>query len=280
MLRVMLSLSVALLLMSAGARAQDAGQRVEWNRPMAPFRVTGSVHYVGTEGLSAFLIAGDKGHVLIDGGLPESAPLIAANIRKLGFRLEDVRLILVNHAHGDHAGGLAELKRLTGAKLLAMAGDVPSLEAGATVGRPELFRFPPVKVDGLVTDGEVVRLGDIALVAHATPGHTPGCTSWATRSGGHTLLFACSLTVAGQKLAGDPAYPNAAADFRATFDKLAGLRADVFLNFHPEFIDMKGKLARRQAGKTDAFVDPKELPRQVTRAREAFEAELKAQAAK
>jgi metallo-beta-lactamase class B len=190
-----------------------------------------------------------------------------------------VKLILVNHSHGDHAGGLAELKRLTGARLVAMAGDVPSLEAGATVGRPGLMRFPPVKVDGEVRDGEVVRVGDIALVAHATPGHTPGCTSWATRSGGRTVLFACSLTVAGQRLADDPAYPDAAADFRKTFDRLAGLRADVFLNFHPEFFDMKGKLARMKAGEADAFVDRRELQRQVARARDAFEAELKAQAA-
>jgi metallo-beta-lactamase class B len=274
-----LAAAVAFLLVPAGTRAQDAEERVEWNRPIEPFRVTGTVFYVGTQGLSAFLIAGDKGHVLIDGGLPESAPLIAANIRKLGFRLDDVRLILVNHAHGDHAGGLAELKRLTGARLAAMAADAPSLEAGATMGRPGLLSFPPVKVDRLVRDGDVVRLGDLALVAHATPGHTPGCTSWATRNGDKTVLFACSLTVAGQTLQDNPAYPEVAADFRATFAKLRGMRADVFLNFHPEFFDMAGKRARIQAGEADAFVDPGELPQRVARASAAFEAELKAQAA-
>jgi metallo-beta-lactamase class B len=274
-----LAAALALFLVPAGARAQDAEQRMEWNRPIEPFGVSGTVHYVGTQGLSAFLITGDKGHVLIDAGLPESAPLIAANIRKLGFRLEDVRLILVNHAHGDHAGGLAELKRLTGAKLAAMAADAPSLEAGATLGRPGLLPFPPVKVDRRIRDGEIVRVGNLELVAHATPGHTPGCTSWATRNGGRTVLFACSLTVAGQKLQGNPAYPAVVADFRATFAKLSGMRADIFLNFHPEFFDMAGKRARMLAGEADPFVDPDELPRQVARASAAFEAELKAQAA-
>ena len=275
------TLAVALLLTSTvPAGAQDAKQRIAWNRPAEPFRLIGTVHYVGTDGLSAFLITGPAGHVLIDGGLPESAPLIAANIRRLGFKLRDVRYLLINHAHFDHAGGLAELKRLTGAKLVASAGDRTDLEAGRTLNRPELDGFPKVAVDRMIRDGETLRLGPIALTAHATPGHTRGATSWSLVTGGRTVLFATSLTVAGQKLRGDPLYPNAAADFTRTFTKLRRLKADVFLNFHPEFFELKRKRAAQIAGRADAFVDRRELQRQVTRAEAAIRDEQARQASR
>lgn len=272
--------AAALLLASPIAvSAQDSPQRVAWNRPMAPFTVIGNVHYVGTAGLSAFLVTGPQGHVLIDGALPESAAQIAANIRQLGFELRDVRYILVNHAHYDHAGSLAELKRMTGARLVASAGDRPDLEAGKTVYRPELDGFPPVEVDRLIRDGEVLRLGPVALTAHLTPGHTRGATSWSTRTAGRSVLFATSLTVAGQKLIGDRSYPGAAGDFRRTYAKLRRLQADVFLNFHPEFFELGRKRAAQLGGKADAFVDPGELGRQLDRAEKAFEAELARQTA-
>lgn len=261
------------------AAAQDAEQRLEWNRPAEPFRIAGNVHYVGTAGLAAYLITDPKGHVLIDGGLPESAALIAANIRALGFRLEDVRYLLINHAHFDHSGGLAGLKRLTGAKLVASRADRADLESGKVAGRPEIGAAPPVEVDRAIGDGAVLRLGATRLRAHLTPGHTRGCTSWALESKAGNFLFACSLTVAGQDLLGDPAYPNAVADFRATFVRLKRLKADYFLNFHPEFFDMAGKRARMAAGAADPFRDRNETARQAERAERAFEAELARQQA-
>jgi metallo-beta-lactamase class B len=280
-----LALAIVPFVSVAPGRAGDSAVPPHWTRPFEPFRIVDTVHYVGTEGLSAFLVTGPEGHVLIDGGLPESAPQIAASIRKLGFDPADVRYLLVNHAHFDHAGGLAALKTLTGARLVASAGDAPSLEAGGTVGRPELGSFPAVKVDRVIANGDTLVLGPIRMTARLTPGHTPGCTSWTIRAGGiraggRDVLFACSLTVAGQKLVGDTAYPTAAADFRATFATLGAVKADVFLNFHPEFFGMAGKRARQPAGAADAFVDPAELPRQVKTAKVAFEAELEAQRAK
>ncbi len=281
----MIRLLAAALLMTPAAlaagpaAAQGAAQRIAWNRPATPFRVIGNVHYVGTDGLSAFLVTGPRGHVLIDGGLPESAPLIAANIRRLGFRLADVKYILINHAHFDHSGGLAELKRLTGAKLVASAEDRRDLEAGRTLNRPELSGFPKVTVDRVIRDGEVLRLGPLTLTAHLTPGHTRGATSWTTVTDGRTVLFATSLTVAGQKLRGDPLYPDAAADFRRTFARLKAMKADVFLNFHPEFFELKRKRAAQIGGRADAFVDPGELARQVVRAEAAFATELARQTA-
>jgi metallo-beta-lactamase class B len=271
-------LAVLLLFGSAlPASAQDAEQRREWNQPHTPFRLIGNVYYVGTAGLSAFLITGPKGHVLIDGALPESAPLIAANVRQLGFKLTDIRYLLINHAHVDHAGGLAELKRLTGAKLLASEGDAPSLAAGRTIGRSDIGSFPPVRVDRIVKDGEIVRIGPIALIAHLTPGHTRGATSWSTVTDGKTVLFASSLTTAGQRLSGDPSYPHVADDFRRSFARLRALEVDVFVNFHPEFFDLARKEARLKRGDATAFVDPGELARRVDDAERAFAVELRRQ---
>ncbi len=258
-------------------------QRAEWNRPMEPFRIAGNVYYVGTAGLSAFLITDPAGHILIDGAMEESAAQIAANIRSLGFRPSDVKILLVNHALWDHSGGLADLKRLTGARLLASAGDRPELESGRSSYRDDLAPAAPVKVDALIRDGQPVKVGRTSLVTHLTPGHTKGCTSWTLRTSHEgrplDILFACSLTVAGQPLVNGGSYPNAAADFRATFAKLRLLRADVFLNFHPGFFDLETKRRRQLAGDSAAFVDPKELARQVERAEAAFKTELARQRA-
>ena len=248
--------------------------RKDWNEPVAPFTIVGNVHYVGTAGISAYLITTPKGHILIDGAMEESVPQIAANIRALGFRLTDVKLLLINHAHWDHSGGLAELKRLTGARLLASAGDKPALEAGRQAYRPDLDAFPNVKVDAVIGDGTPIRLGGTMLTTHLTPGHTKGCTSWTMRAGGLDILFACSLSVAGQPLVAGKGYDAAASDFRATFAKLRGMRADIFLNFHPSAFDMEAKRQKLIAGDARAFVDPSELPRRVAAAQSAFEDEL------
>jgi metallo-beta-lactamase class B len=273
---------LALLLVAAAAPpAQNTDWSAaikEWTAPMEPFRIAGNVYYVGTGGIAAYLVTGAHGHILIDGGLPQSAGVIADHIRQLGFKLEDVHVLLINHAHFDHSGGLAELKRLTGAELLASAGDKPDLEAGRTAGRPDLLDFPPVKVDELVEDGEIMHLGGVQMVAHLTPGHTPGCTSWTTdvREGGRTLklLFACSLTVAGRDLRG-----SAEGEFRTTFAKLKGMQADIFVNFHPAAFGMEAKRAKLLAGDRFAFVDPGELARRVVAAEAGFEKELAAQRA-
>ena len=194
-MRAWLVAVAALLTASSGLTAD---QPTDWSRPFPPFQVIGNVYYVGTEGLAAYLVAGPEGHVLIDGALPSSPPLIVRNIARLGFRPGDVKVLLINHAHFDHAGGLAGLKRLTGARLAASAGDKASLEAGRTLGRPELDSFPPVKVDRVIADGDEVRLGPLRLAAILTPGHTPGAVTWATMASQRRVIFASSLTVAGR----------------------------------------------------------------------------------
>ena len=237
-----------------------------WNVPFAPFKVIGNVYYVGTAGVSAWLITSPKGHILIDGILPQSVPLIIANIKAMGFDIRDVKYLLNSHAHIDHAGGLAGLQRASGAVMIASAADRPFLEAGDIGHGPSGgMKFPPVRVDRIIADGAQVSIGGVTLTAHLTPGHSPGCTSWSMAATGtddirRTLFFHCSATIAGQSL--DPeAYPGIVANFRKTFAKVTAIKADIFLGNHDNFFDLKAKRDRQIAGDTNAFVDAGELQR-------------------
>jgi metallo-beta-lactamase class B len=279
-----LAAAVASLSTAAPILGQDSAQRRIWNAPAAPFRIVGNVYYVGTAGLSSFLIADPAGLVVIDGALPESAPLIAANIRRLGFRLRDIRYLLNNHSHVDHAGGLAALRRASGARVVVSAGDRADLIAGRTIGRSDLASFPSVMPAVTIRDGDTISVGKTRLVAHLTPGHTDGATTWSLRTseGGRplTVLFLSSLSVAGRPLVTTPARGGpphdlpAVAQFRRTFRRLAGLHADVVLGYHAELFDLAGKRKMQRAGRPLAFIDFTELPRQVAQARAAFERAL------
>lgn len=270
------------------ALAAPAGAQLDppaWTRPTAAFPIVGPIWYVGTEGLAAYLIKTPRGAILLDGTLEENVPAIERNIVAAGVRLTDVRLLLNSHAHFDHAAGLARLKRDTGARLAAGRGDRDALITGTPPGETSygVVRFPPVAVDRAVRDGERVTLGGVTLTAHATPGHTPGNTSWSMRvvDGGRplTVLFAGSLTVAGNKLVGNRRYPGIVADFRRSFAAMARLRPDVVLPFHPEGADVRGRAARAAAEEAGAFVAPGLWAKLVADARLAFEAELARQQA-
>jgi metallo-beta-lactamase class B len=154
----------------------------EWNAPQAPFRISGNTYYVGPHGLSSILITSEAGHVLIDGALPESARQIAENIHVLGFRIEDVKLILNSHIHFDHAGGIAELQRRSGAQVLASAWSAAVMtKTGLARDDPQYGLIPPIPLVANVrtfSNGETIHVGPIAVAAHSTPGHTPGGTSW------------------------------------------------------------------------------------------------------
>ncbi|MEH3039837.1 MAG: subclass B3 metallo-beta-lactamase [Sphingomonas paucimobilis] len=270
-------LALATLLATGPALAADPP---EWSMPTEPFRIADNLYYVGTKGLSAYLIVSRDGAILLDGTLERNAPLIERNIRRVGVPLTQVKLIVSNHAHDDHVGAIARIKRDTGARFLASAGDRWALEHGTSQSDVtyRARRYPAVKVDRVIGDGEVVRLGDVALTAHLTPGHTPGCTSWSmiARDAGKLrhVLFPCSITVAGNKLIGNRGYPGIVGDFRRTFAKLAAMRADIVLPGHPEAADILERGARRRAGQGDAFVDPDLLSRMVAEQRAAFEGEL------
>lgn len=261
-----------------------SGDAADWNITTEPFNVIGNIHYVGAKGVSAFLITTPEGHILLDGGMAQTAPLILANIRHLGFNIRDVRYLLNSHAHFDHAAGLARLQRESGAQMVASEADRAALEAGRFPYGPSApIAFPPIRVDRAIADGDTLSLGGVTLTAHITAGHTPGCTSWTMAVTGadgalHRAFFHCSATVAGQSLA-PPAYPEIVSDFRATFAHVREVDADVLLTNHPEFMQMEARRARLAAGDANAFVDANALHAFNDRLERAFDAELARQTA-
>ena len=260
----------------------------DWIEPYEPFRVIGNIYSVGPRGLGVYLIATHEGHILLDGGLPETVPMIAENIKTLGFKLADVKILLNSHAHFDHSGGLAALKALTGAKLIASEGDRSALEGGFYLGseEDETMSAPPVAADEIIGDGETVSLGAAALTANLTPGHTRGCTSWSMtveeEGKPYDVLVFCSASVAANRLADaekGPQYEGIVEDYRRTFEKARAMRPDVLLAGHPGFFAMEKKRARQKAGDPLAFVDMEAFPALIERQAADFEKQLAAQRA-
>lgn len=259
-----------------------AGQPAAWTQPTKPFQILDNIYYVGTKGLASYLIVSDGKAILLDGTLAENAGPIEDNIRALGFRLQDVKIILNSHAHYDHAAGIAKLKQDSGAQVMAMGEDKSALEHGRQEGDTNYggARFPAVKVDRALHDGDVVTVGNVRMTAVLTPGHTKGCTTWTTTATDNgvprKVVFPCSITVAGNILVGNKSYPGIVGDFRDSFERLGSMEADVVLTAHPEFADVFARKARRDAGDKEAFVDKGLLHRIVGKARVAFDKELKA----
>ena len=275
----------SMLIAVAAALPALAQDPPEWSEPVKPFRIAGNVHYVGTKGLAAYLITTRDGAILLDATLVQNAGQIERNIESLGVPLREVKLLLSDHAHADHVGAMAQLKRDTGARVLASEGDRWALENGRNQGDNNygVMPFDPIPVDETIRDGQTVRLGEVELTAHLTPGHTRGCTSWSMtvddRGTPRQVLFLCSITVAGNTLVGNRTYPGIADDYRATFAKLAAMRADIVLTSHPEMSDVLERAARRDAGEADAFIEPTLLPTLVNDFSAAFEKALKEQEA-
>jgi metallo-beta-lactamase class B len=268
---------------SAADAASFAATRAAWNRPAEPFRVIGNVYYVGTDELAAWLMRTDAGLILLDGALEESAPLIEDSIRRLGFSVKEVRILLNSHAHFDHAGGLAKLKADSGARVVASRGERPSLESGKYIGSESVTALdsPPVRVDEVLDDGGTVTLGGITLTAHVTPGHTRGCTTWTMPvvEGGirYTAIFYCSTSVAINRLWPNAQYPGIVEDYWRSFDRLEAMRADVFLANHKDFFGLWEKRAAMHDGAPNPFIDPAELHRFVRGSRAEFERDLASQ---
>lgn len=274
-----------MIIAAAAALPALAQDPPEWSEPVKPFRIAGNVHYVGTKGLAAYLITTRDGAILLDATLAQNAGQIERNIESLGVPLREVKLLLSDHAHADHVGAMAQLKRDTGARFLASEGDRWALENGRNQGDNNygVMPFDPITVDEIIQDGQTVRLGEVELTAHLTPGHTRGCTSWSMtvddRGTPRRVLFLCSITVAGNTLVGNRTYPGIAEDYRATFAKLDAMRADIVLTSHPEMADVLERAARLDAGEADAFIEPTLLPALVKDFSAAFEKALKEQEA-
>ncbi len=254
--------------------------------PDEPFQIAGNLYYVGHTGLASFLLTGPEGHVLIDGGFPEHAPLIIESINALGFDIRDVKILLNSHAHSDHAGGLKELQDSSGASLWVSEGDADVMASGGKGDRAVGFarhlwhlgalRFEAPRIDRTFTNGEIVRLGPIELTAHVTPGHTQGCTSWSfpVEVEGESLLAVsiCSLTLFPFVSLDPEAYPGIKADWQRSFERLRNLPADIFLASHTAWFGLDGKRRRQQevGGSAAPFVDREGYHSHVDRAERTY----------
>jgi metallo-beta-lactamase class B len=266
---------------TCGLIAQPTPTFRAWNQPVPPFRIAGQLYYVGMSQVTSLLITTKEGHILIDGGFAESAPVILENVRKLGFRPEDIRILLSTHAHFDHAGGLAEIKAKTKARLYSGTEDSVLLARG---GRQDFafgdsLTFPPVSADVVVKDSDEVVLGDAVIRAVSTPGHTKGCTAWSftVRENAKLLkvVMIGGMSAPDYQLVVNKNYPQIAADFETTFRKLKGLECDIPLEGHGFFFGLEEKAAGKRS-----FVDPEGYCASVAKAETAFHTELEQQLAR
>ena len=275
----MLRLIPALLALAGAAPA--AAQPADWSKPFPGHRVIGNLYAVGTYDLSCFLITSDEGHLLINTGLAGSAPLIRENVETLGFRLEDVRVLLTMQAHYDHAAAFAEIKETTGAELWATAADAPLLEDGGA-SDPHFqgaYTFAPVAVDRILRDGEVIELGDIRLTVIESPGHTPGSATYTmtvTEDGrGYRVAIANMGSMnPGLRLLKDPTYPGIAGDFAETFRRQKAMEVDVWVAAHASQYGLHDKFRPGDAYHPDTFVDPEGFLKLVTHYEKLFEEQL------
>jgi metallo-beta-lactamase class B len=285
MLRFLLRCLLALVVLACGLSAQGSP---DWTEPFAPFHIVGNVYYVGSRGLASYLITTPQGNILINSNLESSPPLIQASVEKLGFKMSDIKILLISHAHWDHDAGSAAIKKLTGAQYMVMEGDVPVVESGGKsdfqYGSDLDNLYPPAKVDRVLHDGEQVKLGGTVLTAHLTPGHTRGCTTWtlkATESGKtYNVVIVGSPNVNnGYKLVNNTRYPQIATDYERTFRVLKGLPCDIFLGAHGNYYGMEAKYARMKEGGPNPFLDPAGYKAYVAEREQAFRKELAKQKA-
>ena len=265
-----------------------AAPNPDWTTSLPPFRIADNLYYVGSKDLASYLVMTAKGDILINSSLESSPALIQKSVEQLGFHFTDIRVLLISHAHADHDAGSAEIKRLTGAQYMVMDGDVPVVESGGAkdFAYPKDL-YPPMKVDRILHDGDQVRLGNVVLVAHKTPGHTRGCTTWTMRSTiagqQRNVVIVGSWNVnPGYRLVDKPgkpaSYPGIAADYEHSFVVWKSLPCDVFLGAHGAYFDMLSKLDRAKTGAGEAvWIDPEGYKAAVAERQEAFEAELKKQ---
>jgi metallo-beta-lactamase class B len=276
---------LGLLLLALGSLPLRAVVLPDWTKPIAPFRIMGNLYYVGSADLAAYLVVTPAGDILINSNLATSPPQIRHSVEQLGFRWNDIKILLISHAHYDHDAGSAEILRETGAQYMVMDADVPAVESGGRISpEPDFPRYPPSKVTRILHDGDTVSLGGSTLVARKTAGHTPGCTTWTMRVSDHghvynAVILGSPNINAGTRLVGNPLYPAIATDFAAGFRTLLALPCDLFLGAHGIYFDLKGKVAATRPGAANPFLDPQGYRSYVLQKQKEFEAELAKQEA-
>lgn len=271
----------------AGARG-IAAQSPDWIEPHPAFRIADDFYYVGSKGLANYLITTPQGHILINSDIEANVPLIRSSIESLGFKYTDIKILLISHAHWDHNAASATIKQQTGAKYYVMDADVGVVESGGKTdfqyGGSAEMTYPPTKVDRVLHDGEVVKLGNAELVAHLTAGHTKGTTTWSlkVKDGGKTynaVIIGSPNVNPGYKLVGNTAYPNIAEDYAKSFPAMRALTCDIFLGAHGGYFNMDAKYPNVKTQGTAALVDPDGCKKYIADREKAFNAELAKQRA-
>ena len=258
-----------------------AKKALKWEEPAEPAKIVGPIYFVGTKGLGAFLFTTSEGHILMNTGMPSSGPMIVESIRKLGFRPEDIKLMINGHAHIDHAGAFAFLKQQFGAQLAVMKDDVEAMESGDKndFKYANDFVYPPVKVDRILRDGDTIKMGDVLLTAYHTPGHTRGATTWianiAVDGKAYVVAFPDGAGFnPGYRLVKNPSYPGIAEDYRRTHHFLETLKPDIWLAQHNEYYDLESKRQRAQTEGVKAWMDPEGYRRFIAGKKRDFEDEV------
>jgi len=279
----MFRIAIPLLLAGAASSfAQGSALSEPGNQPFPAYRIIGNIYYVGASDITSYLITTPAGHILINSGYEDTPPIIRDGIVKLGFKPTDVKILLNGQAHSDHVAGQAAIERMTGAKIYSSAREVAVLETGGKAdprwGREQTY--PPVKVDHVVRDLEEVTLGGTTLVAHMTPGHSIGCTTWTMKvsEGGRTynVVFVGGTTInPGVEFVRHPTYPGIAEDFARTFQVLRSLPCDVFLGAHGGYYGMTAKYEKMKSGAAvNPFIDPQGYRAFIDRSERTFREKL------
>jgi metallo-beta-lactamase class B len=280
--RILIASCVCILVLVA-AGSVFAQANPEWTEPFPPFHIAGNLYYVGSKGLANYLVTTPQGNILINSDLEANVPLIDASIGKLGFKLKDTKILLISHAHWDHDAGSAIIKEMTGAAYMVMDADVPVVESGGKTdfqyGNSPTTLYRPTKVDRMLHDGEEVRLGGTVLVAHLTPGHTKGCTTWTMqvtdRGKTYNVVILGSPNVnPGYKLVGNTAYPQIAEDYEHMWRVLKSLPCDIFLGAHGSYFGLDEKYPKMKEERENPFADPSGYKKYIAQKEQDFRAEL------
>jgi metallo-beta-lactamase class B len=283
MRKILLAASSVLILVLVGTGCVFAQANPEWTEPFPPFLIAGNLYYVGSKGLANYLITTPQGNILINSDMEANVPLIEAGIEKLGFKFKDTKILLISHAHWDHDAGSAMIKEKTGAAYMVMDADVSVVESGGKTdfayGNSPANLYRPAKVDRTLHDGDEVRLGGAVLIAHLTPGHTKGCTTWTTqvtdRGKTYNVVILGSPNVnPGYKLVHNHAYPQIAEDYERMWRVLKSLPCDIFLGAHGGYFGLEEKYPLLKEGSANPFIDPDGYKKYIAEKEQDFRTEL------
>jgi len=276
----MLASTFVAVLISVGTLYAQAN---DWTEPFPPFKIAGNLYYVGSKGLANYLVTTPRGHILINSDLEENVPLIRASVEKLGFKFTDIKVLLISHAHWDHNAASDTIKKLTGAKYMVMEADVQVVESGGKTdfqyGTDASSLYRATKVDRVLHDGDEVKLDSTVLVAHLTPGHTKGCTTWTMKlqEGGksyNAVIIGSPNVNPGYRLVNNARYPEIATDYERMFRVLKSLPCDIFLGAHGSYFDLERKYASLKEKGVAALVDPEGYSKFVAEKEQAFKTEF------